>query len=172
MTGDLPFDLLFLRRVAHGDDDGADEGGSQEQTDHFERQDEPAHQNLADAAHGDLRRRRNVVRQSGAFGERDDEHREHGQRHHHPAEPARRQHWLPGRLAAARQQDGEHDQDGHGPDVHKDLREPDELGVQLQVHRGQAGEGDGKRQRAVHQVPQPHGRHRRADGHSGNDGKG
>ena len=63
------------------------------------------------------------------------------------------------RFAAARQQNGKHNQNGDRADINQDLRKADELRAQLQVSRRQSREGDSQGQRAMHQVAQAHRRH-------------
>ena len=41
------------------------------------------------------------------------------------------------RLRSARQQDGEDDENRDGADIDQDLRKPDELRAELQIHRSQ-----------------------------------
>ncbi len=65
------------------------------------------------------------------------------------------------------QENGENNQDGHGADVNEDLGEGDEFGVQLQVKGGQAGEGAGGAEGAMHEVAQGHGGNGAAEGDRG-----
>ena len=74
-----------------------------------------------------------------------------------PATQLREKLDLSGRLAPARQEYGEHDQYRHRADIDQDLRETNELGIQLQIERRETGKCHHQHQRAMHQVAQAHG---------------
>ena len=73
-----------------------------------------------------------------------------------------------GGIARAREENREDDKNGHRPNVHQDLGEPDELGVQLQVCRSEPRESHREGQRAMDDVAQAHRRNRRGHRHTGN----
>ena len=68
-----------------------------------------------------------------------------------------------------RHHDGEDGEDSDRADIHHDLREADELRVELKVERGDAGEAQGQRQHAMDGVAKAHGCRRSGNGEGGED---
>ena len=65
---------------------------------------------------------------------------------------------------AAREEDGEDDEDGDRADVDENLRKAGELGVEREKQERQSGEGDGEGEGAVDGVLEQHGGESAGDG--------
>ena len=142
--------------AVHGDDDGADEGGGEQQAHDFEWQDEAMHEGVADLLDGDAGcgggwRGGWLVRMAQARTAKT------AAAMMLPASQWTRVGGQLARSGAVGHHDGEDGEDGDGADVDHDLGEADELGVELEVERGDSGEADGEGEDAVDGVAQAHG---------------
>ena len=121
----------------HGDDDRADGCRGEQQGDNFQRQHVAAHQcmpmswTVTTGTAGLLRQGAHALEYCPA------ENRKNARGNHKANKPGAAEDAILGQFRAAREQNGEHNKDGDGADINKNLRKACELRVELQKQQRQ-----------------------------------